>query len=150
MNKDDILKKYFAGETSLAEEQWLFEQMEDSQIEEENAFASVVDELRHERYEGDIATQTISIKRSWKMELFAAAAILLMFFFYTNNQQGPNPSASDRKLTKHLLLDKDEDVFLAYDHSRETLLYVSEHINRANGELAKINMINNKIITVKK
>lgn len=148
VNKERLLEKYYNGETTLAEEQWLKKHVFEVNETVEQLIFKDIDALKQQHTKSNIPNkkeQNIRMRFITVCSLIAAAVVLLFVWnplglFFENNVF--EPKWNNDILVSNTIEGSIEDPEIALEQAQKALTFVSEKLNTGIENIDHLNKLN--------
>ena len=150
---DEILRKFYEGETSKEEEEFLSEELTSGKMED--PYLSALEEIKIESRLNQVEEEFRQKTRGNRKNVFylypvigaIAACIALVFMISTFDQKESSMDYTFGDIVKaerKSIADLNKDERLAYTEAKKALTLISVKFNKAQNHVSKIRMINTK------
>lgn len=149
VNKKRLLQKYYDGETTLAEEQWLKKHVLNDEETVEQLIFRDIDTLKHQTKEIIVANKKQQKGRAWLITAcsLTAAACTVLFVWKNAAENTFDNNTFEAKLNKEILISNSiegtiEDPEVALEQAQKALAFVSEKLNTGTENINYLNKLN--------
>jgi len=148
VNKERLLEKYYNGETTLAEEQWLKKHVFEAEETVEQLIFKDIDALKQQNAKRNIASKKKQDKQIHFITVcgLVAAAVVVLFvwnpleLFFENNAF--EPKWNNDILVSNTIEGSIEDPEIALEQAQKALTFVSEKLNTGIENIDHLNKLN--------